>query len=142
MYKRQHSRCFRTGLATSSKVKLQSLPSSTYEILPHTISEDEFDIKIRRKIIMLLLVVAPSTCQGPGMKPRTGSTKTKIAETVGIIHLYPHMKVSQSFGEFFSGASSPRFHPRALSSELTVAILTDGCTVCSASNSSTSSLAP
>ena len=51
------------------------------------------------------------------MKPRTGSTKTKIAETAGIIHLYPHMKVSQSFGEIFSGASSPRFHPRALISE-------------------------
>ena len=52
--------------------------------------------------------------QGPGMKPRTGSTKIKIAETVGIIHLYPHMKVSRSFGDNFSGASSPRFHPRAL----------------------------
>ena len=42
-----------------------------------------------------------SKIQGPGMKPRTGSTKIKIAETVGIIHLYPHMKVSQSFGDFF-----------------------------------------
>ena len=52
--------------------------------------------------------------QGPGMKPRTGSTKIKIAETVGIIHLYPHMKVSQSFGDNFFGDSSPRFHPRAL----------------------------
>ena len=48
------------------------------------------------------------------MKPRTRSTRKKNAETSGIIHLYPHMKVSQSFGEHFSGASSPRFHPRAL----------------------------
>ena len=30
----------------------------TYEILPHSISEGEFDIKFRRKIIMLLLLVA------------------------------------------------------------------------------------
>ena len=29
----------------------------TYEILPHSISEGEFDIKFRRKIIMLLLIM-------------------------------------------------------------------------------------
>ena len=61
-----------------------------------------------------------TTWQGPGRKPRTGSTKIKIAETAGIIHLYVWYKVSRSFGEKNSGASSPRFHPRALMCKRTV----------------------
>ena len=52
--------------------------------------------------------------QCPRMKAQLGSSKIKIAETLGIALLYPHVGVSQSFSKLFFAASKPRFHPGAL----------------------------
>ena len=54
------------------------------------------------------------TYQRPRMKAQLGSSKIKMAETLGIALLYALAGISQSFSKLIFAAPKPRFHPGPL----------------------------
>ena len=87
-------------------------------VIPHGGSVVSLD-----KVLGETKAIGVSPYQRPKTEPRARSTKKKFRETFRIIHLYPHMKVCRSFGNFFFRASSARFCFGALMLHLLMLLL-------------------